>query len=289
MKLTLEQKLAKHFGVKTFEAATLSDKFKTKIDGDKREVEFIGNTYYYIDDDLDMLISGCCSKTIADKGPESKAIAKIKHQSDHRLDTQNVVGRILELDERKIDNYTVLYCKSFIADTRKGNDDIVNYREGIYDNHSIGFLYKNLIFAEKDSVDELSRKAWDEFYPLAINPDKADQYGYFWVVKEIELFEISVVSFGASSLTPNLTGKSKETNSRLKTEIIERVNKLSSQLKSSAETKEIKKSVDLEILQLKQIISDLQLYEPSKKSTEEPDNKDTDKSKSLFKKIQNNY
>lgn len=268
---TLEQKLATHFGVKID-----CNKIDVKVDSEKRIVRFIGNTYFFIDEEYDMLIPGCCAKSIADRGVNSNATAKIKHQSDHVLNTKNVVGRLTVLDERVIDGLNVLYCESFIPETSKGNDDLINYKESLYDNHSIGFRYKNIVWASKDSENELSRKAWDEYYPLAINPEKADEAGGFFVVKEIELFEVSIVSYGMNSLTPNLSGKSKETNDRLKTELSERIDELARQLKPNAD-KEERKTIDLEVLQLKQIITDLQLVEPSKKDTlNEPSNNDTD-------------
>jgi hypothetical protein len=43
-----------------------------------------------------MLVTGCAIKSINDRGVNSNAVAKIKHQSDHILDTKNTVGRITE-------------------------------------------------------------------------------------------------------------------------------------------------------------------------------------------------
>jgi len=277
-KKTLQQKMATHFGVKTVEGL----KSVTKVDEENRIVKFIGNTYFFIDSDQDMLISGCATKSINDRGPNSNATAKIKHQSDHVLNTKSVVGRFTVLDERNIDGKDVLYGESFIPSTSKGNDDLVNYREDIYDNHSIGFRYKNIVLAVRNSTNEIERKAWDEFYPLALNPEKADEEGFFWVVKEIELFEISVVSYGANALTANLTGKSKDDNDKIKSNLIDRLDELNGQLKSSAETKSERGLITMQILQLKQIITDLKLIEPSKKDTpsKEPSNKDTDEGKS---------
>ena len=144
----------------------------------------------------------------------------------------------------------------------------------IYDNHSIGFRYKIIEIADANSDDLNEQKNWDEFYPLAINPELADAMGFFWVVKEIELFEISVVSFGANKLTPYLGSKSKEENNKIKTDLLERVNELNAQLKSASESKEERKNIDLEFLQLKQIITDLKLEQPTKKITpQEPINK----------------
>lgn len=270
-KKTIEQKLATHFGVKIAEGD-----LQLKVDEDDRTVKAIGNTYFFIDSDQDMLVTGAATKSINDRGPKSNATAKIKHQSDHILNTKNVVGRITELNEREIDGNTVLYFESFIPETRKGDDDLENYKAGLYDNHSIGFRYKQIELAVKNSTNETERKLYDEFIGKALNPEKGEEMGFFWVVKEIELFEISVVSFGANQLTPFLGSKSKDDNKRIKSELLERVDEIA-QLKSNASTKEDKKKIELEILQLKQIITDLKLVEPSKKVTpsKEPTNNDT--------------
>lgn len=271
-KRTLQQKLATHFGVKIAEGGMQIK----QVNADDRTIEAIGNTYFFIDSDGDMLVKGCAVKSINDRGPNSSATAKIKFQSDHILNTKNTVGRITVLDERIIDGNTVLYFEGRIPETRKGNDDLINYQEGIYDNHSIGFRYKVIEIADADSTNENEQKNWAEFYPLAINPEVADAMGFFWVVKEIELFEISVVSFGANRLTPFLGSKSKEDNQRIKVDLFDRIDQLNAQLKSTAEGKEERKNIDLEFLQLKQIIADLELQQPSKKVTPgEPTNKDT--------------
>jgi len=261
-KPTLNQKLAKHFGIKS-SGKVLDAK---AINEDDRTIKAIANTYYFIDSDNDMLIKGCSQKSINDRGPQSNATAKIKHQSDHILNTKNAVGRIKVLDEREIDGKFGLYFESYLPQNTKGNDDLANYKEGIYDNHSIGFRYKIIELAERDG-DEQSSKNWAEFYPLAINQDKADMLGYFWVIKEIELFEISVVSFGANELTPYLGSKSKDANDKLKAELFERIDSLNAQLKSNADNKDERKNIDLESLQLKQIITDLKLEQPTKTNT----------------------
>ena len=275
---TLQQKMATHFGVKTVEGTTSI----MQVDPDKRTVEFVANTYFFIDSDQDMLVLGCASKSINDRGPKSNAVAKIKHQSDHVLNTKNVVGRFDLIEERNIDGMDCLYCESHIPTTAKGNDDLINYQEGLYDNHSIGFRYVNIVKAVLNSTNESERKAWDEFYPLALNPEKADEAGFFWIVKEIELFEISVVSYGANELTPTIGSKSKRSNEKIKSNLIDRLDELNVQLKSLSESKNQRGLINMEILQMKQIITDLKLIEPSKKDTDlnQPSNKDTEEDKS---------
>ena len=288
-KKTLKQKLDTHFGVKISEGG-LQIK---QVDAEERTIKAIGNTYFFIDSDFDMLVKGCSVKSINDRGPNSNAVAKIKHQSDHVLNTKNTVGRITVLDEREIEGNTVLYFESYIPETRKGLDDLINYQENVYDNHSIGFRYKDIQVADAEG-DEQEQKNWAEFYPLALNPEVADRLGFFWVVKEIELFEISVVSFGANKLTPFLGSKSKEENDRIKADLFERIDLLNAQLKSTAESKNERKNIELEFLQLKQIITELKLEKPLKKSTQknnEPDNKGTDEgdSKQLINQLSKQF
>lgn len=289
-KKTLNQKLSTHFGVKS-SGVVLDAK---GINQDERTVKIIGNTYFFIDSDQDMLITGCATKSINDRGPQSNAVAKIKLQSDHILNTAHSLGRFDLLDERVIDGKTVLYGEGYIPTTRKGNDDLTNYQEGIYDNHSIGFRYKKIELAIREGGTEMEEKNWAEFYPKALNPSKADEFGFFYVVKEIELYEISVVSYGANRLTPYLGSKSMEENMKLKTELIERIDSLTVQLKSNAESKEEKKTIDLESLQLKQIITELKLTKPLEKITpsKEPINnniEDNGSSKQLIININKHF
>jgi len=260
--MELQQKIAKHYCLKA--ANTLS----VKVDEGDRIVKGIANTYFFIDEDYDMLVTGCALKSIKDRGVESKAVSKIKHQADHSLKTSEVVGRLTVLDERVVDKKTVLYFESKIPKTLKGDDHLQNYIEGVYENHSIGFRYRDIRFAKKDSEIAKERNLWNEYYPLALNPKKADENGYFFVVKEIELFEISVVSFGSNSLTPNLTGKGKDFIKNIKAEINTRLESLNEQLKMNADVEDFK-TIDLEILQLRQIVEDLELKEPLKIDTQE--------------------
>ena len=284
---SIKHKKDKHFVIKKVEG----QKSVKQTDSENRIVKFIANTYFFIDSDFDMLIPKCAAKSIADRGPKSDATAKIKHQSDHVLNTKNVVGRFTVLDERNIDGKEVMYCESFLPETSKGNDDLVNYQEDIYDNHSIGFRYKSLIWASPDSEDELSVAAWNKYFPLALNPEKAEEHNGFWVIKEIELFEISVVSYGANSLTANLTSKSKDGTNEIKENLIERLDDINVQLKS-VESKQMQSNIKMQMLQMKQIIADLSIIEPSQKDTlkiKKPSNTDTNdaKVKTKFLKIIN--
>lgn len=280
--MELQQKISKYYSVKSSKA------FDIKVDEEDRIVKGIANTYFWIDEDLDMLITGCALKTIKDKGPDSKAVGKIKHQADHSMRTTDAVGKFIVLDEREIKGKTVLYFESKIPKSVKGDEHLANYKEGVYDNHSIGFRYRKIEYAKRDSEVAKERNLWNEFYTLALNPKKADESGFFFVVKEIELFEISVVSFGSNGLTANLTGKDKNFNKNIKAEIFNRLESLNEQLKVNAEIEDLK-PIDLEFLQLKQIINDLEFKEPSKIDTpQEPSKIDTQENEKSNNQLINN-
>ena len=237
------------------------------VDLSKRIVQIIPNTYFYIDEDLDMLIPGVSKRSISQRGAHSEATAKIKHQLDHKLLAEYVVGKPIHEEETTIDGRNVLYAESKIPNTTKGNDHLINYQEGIYDNHSIGFRYLDLVLAEKENENELVRQTWDKYYPLAINPEKANEYGYFWVVKEIELFEYSVVSYGANSLTATLGVKSLNDKDTLMLALNNRMELLNKQLKSGQQSDDMMKIFELQTRQIKQIVYELINTQPSLKDT----------------------
>lgn len=242
-----------------------------EVDLTKRTVKFIGNTYYWLDTDLDILIDGAAKRSINQKGPNSNAVAKIKHQKDHKLSIDFMLGKIDVLEESRMDGRSVIYAESKIPETPKGDEDLIKYQSGMIDNHSIGFRYVDIELAEKDSENTDAKAYWDEYYPQILNKEVADKYEFFWVVKEIELYEISAVAFGANSLTATLGVKGENKESVI-FELMSRLTQLEKTLKTDY-NKEIGKNAALEILQIKQIMSDINLFESSLKTTlqEEPE------------------
>lgn len=259
---TVADKLAMFYPVKSGQL----DLQVKNVDLTKRTVQFIANTYLYFDSDYDVLVPGASKKSISDRGPSSKAVAKIKHQADHKLNSEHVVGRPTLIEETIIDNKEVLYYESFIPETTKGNDHLINYQEGIYDNHSIGFRYKDIAIAMKESEDEDRRNRWNEWINKIINRNEANKIGYFWLVKEIELFETSVVSFGANSLTGVVGIKSQNKDLQL-LQLFNRIDLLGKQLHSGTQSDDMMKTFELETLQLKQLCNDIFKQQPDTKET----------------------
>jgi hypothetical protein len=230
------------------------------IDLTKRTVKGVLNTMFYIDHDLDMSIPGCFSKSINDNGPDSEAHDKIKYQIDHSLKARDTIGVFNVLKERTEKNITDLYFEGYLP-PMVSDDHLIKYQTKLYTQHSIGFRYMDISVAEKDSTQELYRENWAKYYPLAINKEVADQYGYFYIVFEYKLHEGSVVTFGANKLTDYLGSKSNNKETYL-FDLFQRMDFL-----NSIDKNKNSKEFQLEINQIKQIIKETYNREPSIKDT----------------------
>ena len=136
----------------------------------------------------------------------------------------------------------------------------------MYDAHSIGFQYEKIVFCRKESEDEEQMRNWATYLPMAVNPEVAEEHGYFWTVKEIRLWEGSDVAFGANELTPMLGLKSAN-KTLLQDQLFAKLDicqKLTSKGKMSDDGFH---QLDMEIKQIKSYISTLTEQQPSKKGT----------------------
>jgi len=237
---------------------------KAEVDSVGRTVDLNANTFYYMDSYGDVLIKGCCAKSIADRGPKSSIPGKIKHLSNH--DLTKGIGRNELLEESTLNGITFLHAISWMSETTAGEETLIKYKEGLIDQHSIGFRYLNLQFleAESDEFDEMLKKL--------INPEEAVDAGFMWVVKEIELFEYSSLDgFGANRLTPVLEIRSD--NPKIKyNNLITKMDALHTAMRSGGD----KETLRLQELQIKQMIFELYNPEPDPKCTlSEPPKKST--------------
>ncbi|MBT8490309.1 MAG: hypothetical protein KJN62_04620 [Deltaproteobacteria bacterium] len=232
---------------------------KAEVDTGQRTVDLIANTYYYFDTYGDVLLSGCCAKSIQDRGPQSKSPGKIKHLSNH--DLRDGVGRPDLLEETTLSGMEVLHANSWMSETTNGEQTLIKYNEGLIDQHSIGFNYMTLTYLEPES------DMWDEIIKKVINPDEAIAAGFMWAVAEIKLFEYSSLDgFGANRLTPFLGVKSDNVNVQYNN-LVSKLDALHTAMRSGGD----KELMNLQERQIKQMI--YELYNP------EPDLKDTERQK----------
>ena len=252
--LSIEEKKANSYAVKSA-AANIID-----VSTSSRVVTGFFNSYNFFDSDQDILVLGAAKKSIEERGPMSNAVAKIKHALNHDLTT--LVGKLQVLEEKTVNGITGIYFESKITNTTLGNDTLINYKEGVYDNHSIGFKYNQIdrIEREKNAVQ------WNNILSHLINPQDAEKYGFLYLVKEINLYEGSTVAFGANTLTPFLGVKSGNKES-MTLALVSKLNQLESTVKNGAQSDEMMSTFELQIKQFKQILKEIEVAEIFDKST----------------------
>jgi HK97 family phage prohead protease len=248
------EKKSAHYSVKSADANIIDVSTSSRI------VTGFFNSYNFFDSDKDVLVMGAAKKSIEERGVNSTAVAKIKHALNHDLTT--LVGKLQVLEETTKNGITGIYFESKIANTTLGNDTLINYKEGIYDNHSIGFKYNqlSLIEAEKSPV------AWNEVLSKLVNPQEAEKFGYLYLVKEINLFEGSTVAFGANSLTPFLGVKSGNKES-ITLALDSKLNQLMHTVKNGSQSDDMMHTLELQIKQIKQVLKEIEVAETFDKPT----------------------
>lgn len=134
------------------------------------------------DSDGDVIIKGAFAKSIAERGPNSSTARKVAYLYQH--DMSKPIGRFKTLMEDE----TGLYFEAELDNIPLANDVLSQYKSGTLNQHSIGFRY-----------------IWDKV--------QYDEQNSAFVVKEVDLFEGSVVTMGANENTPYIGVKSEQLES----------------------------------------------------------------------------
>ena len=173
----------------------------------------VGNTYYWMDSHEDVHVSNNFAKSIK----ESKG--RIFHRHDHINQVTAKVGRFDKVYEESIKWSDLGVNKTGKTEAIMADSDIMRvynesvfqqYKDGDIDQHSVGMYYVKLDVAANDPSSKEEYKNWLEVYPKLGNPEKADEAGYMFIVREARLIEISAVTNGSNSLTPTLEAKTIE-------------------------------------------------------------------------------
>lgn len=171
---------------------------------------FIGNTYYYMDCQDDVLIEGCAAKSFAER------LKDIFHLHDHMNNLMGKVGRPISIYEKWVawkdlgvdvegDTQALFMDSEVVKDY---NPQIFTmYLKNEVNQHSIGLQYIQLELAIADPEYKEEFATWQKYINKIGNKDEVISRGYFWAVKEIKLLEISCVLRGANPLTPGLENK----------------------------------------------------------------------------------
>ena len=165
------KKLGKQF--KVFETKELN------LNGESRTISGYAAIFGNVDKVRDVLDKGCFAKSIQDRGPESTANDKIIMLWQH--DRKEPIGKITVLKE----DDRGLYFEAVIDDVERGNQTLKQLESGTLNQFSIGYSY-----------------VWDNC--------EYDSERDVLIVKEVILYEISVVSIGCNAETEYLGLKSEE-------------------------------------------------------------------------------
>lgn len=181
-----------------------------------------------MDRDRDVIMQGAFAKTIQERGPKSSK-PEIAYLLQH--DSWKPLGKLLELKE---DSYG-LYFEAQISDTTYGKDTLKLYRDGVLNQHSIGFQ-----IVKGNEVIEDERE--------------------YYQINEVKLWEGSVVTWGANPDTPFL-GFMK---SLTETEKADRIKLLVKTIRSGDLTDETYSMIEYEIMKLTSVVEKEAVTDTSK-------------------------
>lgn len=171
----------------------------------------IGNTYNWMDSHDDVHAKGIFTKSIKERQN------KIFHLHDHKFEITAKVGEPINIYETNISwkelgisasgNTTALMMDTEIK--KAYNNNIFEaYKNNQINQHSVGMQYVKIDLAVNDEEYEDEYKIWQENIDSIGNREQAEEKGFFWLVREAKLIEISAVLLGSNELTPTLGNKS---------------------------------------------------------------------------------
>jgi len=167
------------------------------------------NTTNLIDSHMDMHLDGLWKKSL-------KENKMIMHLQEHAMKFDHVISDGTELKaysktyswkELGYDYEGSTEALVFESTIKKDRNEFMfeQYKKGYVKNHSVGMRYISLVMCINDKDYGAEYEAWQKYYPLAVNPEVADDRGYFWVVKEAQVIEGSAVLRGSNYATPTLS------------------------------------------------------------------------------------
>lgn len=174
-------------------------------------VKVVINTTNFLDSHNDLHVEGIWNKTIL----ENK---NIKFLREHKMLLDHVIADKEDLKvyvtnfsfkELGFDFEGNTQALVFEAKIKKERNEFMfeQYRKGYIDNHSAGMRYVKLLLAVNDEDYAAEFEAWEKYFPLVANKEKAEEDGFFWVIKEAKLIEGSAVAIGSNSITPTIEVK----------------------------------------------------------------------------------
>lgn len=174
-------------------------------------VKVVANSTNIMDSHMDVHIKGNYDQSISDK-------EGWMHLKDHERKSDSNVGIVQSVKATDINwkdlgidkegtTECLVYESEVLQDLNKGI--YFRYKAGLINQHSIGMRYRELDMAINDKDSPKEKAVWDQYIGQIINREKAEEAGFFWVVKNVEIIECSAVMQGSNRATPTLEVKVK--------------------------------------------------------------------------------
>ena len=189
--------------------ATKAENLKPSIlDADRYTGTVVINACNYLDSHLDVPINGIWKKT----AKETKSGLFLQ---EHKMQLSNVVSDevsvyVATMTWKELgydyDGTTEVLINKFTAEKKRNPVMAEQYANGWVKQHSVGMQYVNyfLCMDSENKLDAEEKAAWDKYYPMVVNKEMADEYGFFFAVTEAKYIEGSAVVKGSNPATPTI-------------------------------------------------------------------------------------
>ena len=176
------------------------------LDTDKYKISAVINACGLLDTHGDVHIPGLWKKTV-------KETKSGLHLQEHVMRFDHVISKDVKVYTAIISwkdlgfNYpgtTEILINEVIAEKKRNPFMAEQYANGWVDQHSVGMYYVNyfLCLNSENKYDKEEKANWDKYYPMVVNKDVADAYGFFFAVTEAKYVEGSAVVMGSNVATP---------------------------------------------------------------------------------------
>lgn len=179
--------------------------------GNEHKVKVIINTTNLMDSHNDVHLPGLWNKSLS----ENKSIM---HLQEHRMAFDKIISDGEDLKSFVQDFNWKEFGQNFIGKTqalvfesniRKSRNEFMlnQYANGFVKQHSVGMRYVKLGLAMNDDSNATEFEAWEKYFPIIANKERADEKGFFWFVPEAKIIEGSSVPLGSNHVTPTIDNK----------------------------------------------------------------------------------
>ena len=176
-------------------------------DGNIIKRTIVANTTMLLDSHNDVHVDGLWKRTLNAKSE------RIEHLAEHNFNFENLISKetkvyTQEFEWQQLGAEYKGTTQALLMDTvidKTINERFFNmYAKGLVEQHSVGMQYIQIELAINDSEMKEEYREFEKYIDLIGNKEQAIEQGFFFVVKEAKLKEVSAVLAGSNNITPTL-------------------------------------------------------------------------------------